>query len=255
MLIGGSSILLLVLIITVFLVTFNRRDAQNPSTERPVTATNPSITPVNGSQEQILDLPENLPNDTLDQNLPVALTAAAPAELWTKISDNSSPAYATYDITYTAEKQTFEIVITTNSRLDTDELISSDTAKILPPTYPYKAADFETLAIVDGKQILVSKTGAEDLVQSGDSVQLESLPRMNPKNSQSTGAKNEYYLYQRYGDGVSEYLSIFTPNPGESPSYNQHLTVRYSISSVDENQNWTTYKQWLKQVVESLEKR
>ncbi len=255
MLIVGSSILLLVLIVTVFLVTFNRRDAQNPSTERPVTATNPSITPIAGLPEEPLELPDNLPNDTLDENLPVALTAAAPAELWTKISDNSSPTYASYDITYTSEEQAFEMVITTSSRLDTDDLISSDTAKILPPTYPYNAADFETLAIVEGKQILVSKTGAEDLVQSGDTVQLESLPRMNPKNSQSAGTKNEYYLYQRYGDGVSEYLSIYTANPGDSPSYNQHLTVRYSITSAEGNQNWTTYKQWLQQVIESLEKR
>lgn len=255
MLIVGSSTLLLVLITVIFLITFNRRDIQNPSTERPITATNPSITPVTGRREVSFKLSNNLLNDTLDQNLPVALTATAPAELWTKISDNSSPTYATYDITYTTEKQAFEMVITTNRRLDTDELVSSDTAKILPPTYPYKAADFETLAIVDGKQILVSKTGAEDLVQSGDSVQLESLPQMIPKNSLSAGAKNEYYLYQRYGNRVSEYLSIYSANPGESPSYNQHLTVRYSIASAEENQKWNTYKLWLKQVIESLEQR
>lgn len=248
MLILASAGILFLLIVVVAAVSMIGKNQSGNANSQPDNSLETTITPVQPRS------PETVTAEKTVGAMPFRLSPDVPQELFLSIQDNSQNGAVTSEITY--EGDNFKVVLTPLTHPGVTEVGVAEGIRPYPPVYSYNPEDFERLTVIDGKELFISKTGATGFDIASDSAVLSGRPRMSANTPENFGETTEYYVYQKYGDyGISEYLSIFTDNPGEMPSYNQNLIIRYSITEPAAYENWDTHKKWLKQVIDSLKER
>lgn len=188
------------------------------------------------------------------ETLSTPLTFDVPRYATVDTEDHTAEDYESQVVTIEHPSGLFEITIQrVRARLPREDL-PTNPSKQNPPLFPYADEDFVVLATVDGAELLVSTTGATEVTGQGESFQMQAKGDMAPQKDDLIPTEpTEYYIYQRYDDKLSEYLSIFLPPDGTYPDYHNHTLISYQITEQQANQNWSEYQTMLQALVQSLE--
>ena len=239
-LISASSIILLILLfVTALILRSSGRSTSEPAV---IQQGNDFVTPT-----LAVIIPDGPASDEsrLETNYPFELENAIPQELWIDVTDNSSDGYKSYDMTLSGD-DSFSMIITTLS--SNPEATSEERVKYNPPQYAYNTSDFIRIAVVNGQELYVSRSGGVALEVASEEGRLVDEPLS------TTTEDDPVYVYQKYPFGLSEYISAFSVTGQNSPSYDNHTIIRYSISSAADAGKWPTYRELITETVSGLEK-
>lgn len=236
LLITASSILLLFVIIAVTFLLRNPDTKTDEPRSESVTPV-PTITMVTST--------------TTNTKYPYDFQAGI-GGLFSEVVDNStSDGYNTYDITYTTGTDSFKMVVNT---LETaSNAVPKDRTKFNPTQYEYNPSDFNEIATINGQKLFVSKTGGTELVVNSEVGRLQSIPVMLPSSSNQEANKNEYYVYQLYSYGLSEYISAFNSTENTVPSYDNYFVIRYSIENEADANQWPSYQKYITDTIKMIQ--
>lgn len=249
----GGALLLLFLLIGVIVILRGSQNTQQATGTQPTPVTNePTIVPISGPLKIIE--PSSQPVTAL-KTLATNFTFLSPAGFSTSVTDHSGVDIASTVVFIQNEQKRLSVTIDTSAQKVPSKDLALNPGKQSPRIYAYSPQDFETIAIVDGKELVVSRTGAADVMVVNNNERVYALPEMVAKNESSLGSKTEYYVYQKYGSGISEYLSIFQNPNGVYPSYTNYTMVSYYITSTQESTNWETHKKILIAILSGLKKK
>ena len=252
--IGGSVAILFILLLVIVLIRGKAPQQANtaPTTAPENTNTQPTLVQVS-PVSQIIN-PTAAPITALGQTA-VTFSFVPPAGITANVVDHSSTDMSSAEISLANTTGTFMTTIIDNAQKVPNAQLDVDPAKINARIYEYSPQDFETLAIVDGKELVVSRTGAADVMVVNSNERVMAIPELAAKTDANFGKKTEYYVYQKYNGGISEYLSIFQKPGASYPSKVNYSMITYSISAQSENANWQAHKAELKGIVEGMKKK
>ncbi len=223
--VSGGILLLLVLAVSILL-----RSQQPPIPTTSQTETNSSI-PTTVPITQVRETP--VPNAAENyEQLPFTLERTFPAPLWSQLSSHVDEVAASYDIVLSRPEDTFSIAITTLST--TPGFEQKERVKYIPSPLPYNANEFIQIAEVNGQQLFVSRTGATEVMVENELGTYRSIPSLQPET--------DYYVYQLYQGGLSEYISAFNATQQNVPSYDNHFIIKYRITSPNDAAKWSQYQ-------------
>lgn len=123
--------------------------------------------------------------------------------------------------------------------IQTPEVTGGDLSFI---AMPYNSDDFEIIAKINESELLVSKTG-NCIADVGTMISV------TPKTSIPN------YVFQKYDTGISQMLSLIQYGEGENPRAYRNVIVSYTFNDVAAFENWSEYKEILKEIVKSLSKK
>lgn len=238
----GVVFLLVLVAVTMMLRSRNTNSSSNVT---PVPAYI-SPTPVNGV---VPTKGSELLSDKEYENFPFKIATAVPEEFATMIRNNSAEGSTSFDITYTSTIDSFAINFIT---LETEPgSVQKDRAKFIPPLYDYEKDNFIQLVAINGQQLVVSKTGAAELVQEGDTGIIRGVPEMSAR---TVNGSNEYYVYQVYNGKLSEYISAFNSSAPAVADYDNSYIVTYFIKDEADKANWATNQKLLQESLQGIQK-
>ncbi|MCX7996956.1 MAG: hypothetical protein N2691_04390 [Patescibacteria group bacterium] len=251
-LIAVSAVVLLLLIIAVMLL---RKPAETISTAVVSPSPASSVPTVIISSPSVVSERIALPEDPVSRlkGLPFTLPATLPDDLWVTAHPNIDTELENYTVTMDTAARDFRITFSASRAPGETTLERENAAHPLPPVYRYRTTDFERIATINGVELLISKTGGVTLETGSDSAQLVAT---TPKVMTSEGSlEGQYYVYQKYKYGLSEYTNVFSSLKGEEPSYNDTVLIDYAFLTDAATAEWPERKALLQEVLTEIKPR
>lgn len=238
----GFVFLLVLIAVTIILRSRDTQPAQTQNTLPDYISPTPvaGVIPTKGAE---------LLTDKEYENFPFKISTAVPEEFASVIRNNSSEGSSSFDITYTSTIDSFVLNLLT---LETEpDAVQTERTKFLPPLYDYEKDDFEMVATINGQQLLVSKTGAAELVQEGEIGIIRAVPEMSAR---TVNGSNEYYVYQLYNGKLSEYISAFNDSKTAEANYDNSFILTYYIKDEADKANWVEQKKLLQESLQGIQR-
>ncbi len=235
--------------------TSNARPTAPPaSIERDEFGSEPSPLLTDEDPRSMVPGPERDPDEP---PLPYQISATVPEDLWISIEDNTSSTEAHTLTTFESNATGFTIEVESNiSRIDPETNLGYQQSRPYGTVYPYVEDDFVQIAVVDGIELYVSKTGATTFADSTSETSEYILAADDEIVSAAEAASRtyRYAVYQRYLDGLSPYLSIYQyDEPPEVPLLSRYVFITYWTTDTGSEIDWDTYQSTLVDLLNSLE--
>ncbi len=159
------------------------------------------------------------------------------------IRDRSTTMIDEYEVVLTPPRQGYEIrIIRTMPKPESIGQSPSRPISFLP----YDTNDFETIATINGQELVVSKTGSTttNIIEGR-------IPHVIAQDTFSP--ESIYYIYQKHDQGLTHYISAL--NAENDPKYEDKVQIFYKIMSDNPQNTWPKVKEELINIINTLEKK